>query len=106
MDMKKGIVLGLGMLVGSGLSAALPAYAEKAVVKPEAVAYHHEVSSPLLKPYHYKVAPDSWYLAKVKPKWQMQAKVRTEAAHEPPTPAQTVVGVAHALPFWNDIPPR
>lgn len=104
MDMKKGIVLGLGMLVCGGLSAALPAYAKGPTAKPDAAVFRSEVSSPLLKPYHYKVTPDSWYLAKIKPKWQMHAKVRTEAAHEPPTPAQKVSDVAHALPFWKDIP--
>jgi len=109
--MSKGILLGLVILAWSGL-----AYAEAPVAIPEPAVYHSAGNAPLLEPYHYKVTPNSWYLAKIKPKWQMRAKIRTDDAQAPtappavaapPTPVRKIRHVTKkAVPFWRDIAPK
>ena len=79
-------------------SATSMALAEGAAVDPMAA-------------YSYQAPANSWYAAKIKPKFAMRAKVREAqpAAVTPPvdpmnTPVARNIDPPRALPFWSEIP--
>lgn len=69
-----------------------------------------------LAAYVYNAPPNSWYAAKVKPKVDMQAKLRIAPspppAVKPPvvekrdTPVAKRLDPPRALPFWGEVPAK
>ena len=63
--------------------------------------------------YYYRVPANTWYAAKVKPKFDMRAKARLKpdqpvapvAAPDPVnTPVARPIEPPRALPFWHELP--
>ncbi|QTR51127.1 hypothetical protein [Candidatus Thiothrix anitrata] len=87
------------ILLVAGLGAVTNVLAQETAVDPMAA-------------YRYQAPANSWYAAKIKPKFAVRAKAREEqpaAAVTPPadpmnTPAARNIDPPRALPFWREIP--
>lgn len=65
----------------------------------------------LLEAYRYQVPANSWFKAKMKPKFQVQYQAKQPAVPVVPkaksnTSVAKSLEPAPALPFWQDIPAR
>lgn len=90
------------ILFVASFSAASIALAEGTAVDPMAA-------------YSYQAPANSWYAAKIKPKFAIRAKVREEqpaaVVVTPPvdpmnTPVARNIDPPRALPFWHEIPAK